>query len=128
MRLVSLLFTLVLFLVALGLALSNTQATELRFFMTGDQVLLRLPLVILLLGFFIVGVAVGMSTGLPAWLRQKREITRLRRQIRQLEAQSDDSPPAAPVVTEVFVTEVQPGSIAGAQPAPRRTMARIGSR
>jgi len=84
MRFVSLIFTLLLFLVALGLALSNTQSTDLRFFATGDEPLVTLPLVILLLGFFLIGVAFGMLTGLPSYLRQQAELIKLRRQLKKV--------------------------------------------
>ena len=84
MRFVSLIFTLLLFLVALGLALSNTQPTDLRFFASGEEPLMTLPLVILLLGFFLIGVAFGMLTGLPSYLRQQAELIKLRRQLKKI--------------------------------------------
>lgn len=108
MRFVSIIFTIILFVLALGLALSNTQPTDLRFFTSGDEYFLRLPLVVLLVCFFIVGVAVGMLSGLPSWLCQKREILRLRRQVRTLEERKDaeavrsvqKSLPALPAVAQ----------------------------
>lgn len=99
MRFVSIIFTIALFLVALGLALSNTQTTELRFFATGPEPLLSVPLVILLLGFFLVGVAFGMLTGLPSYLRQQAELIRLRRQLKKV----NETPPPAPGATAVEV-------------------------
>ncbi len=97
MRFVSIFFTIALFIVALGFALSNTQMTELRFFLTGEEPLLNVPLVILLLGFFLIGVAFGMLTGLPSYLRHKAELMSLRRQLRKLqEAKAVAPAPAAP--------------------------------
>lgn len=87
MRFVSIFFTIALFLVALGLALSNTQVTELRFFAMQEP-LVSVPLVILLLGFFLIGVSFGMLTGLPSYLRQQTELRRLRKQIRKLNEQA----------------------------------------
>ncbi len=99
MRFVSIFFTIALFIVALGFALSNTQMTELRFFLTGTEPLLAVPLVILLLGFFLVGVAFGMLTGLPSYLRQKAELMRLRRQLRKLEEARAAAAAATPIVS-----------------------------
>ena len=97
MRVLSILFTLLLFLIALGLALSNTQLTELRFFLFGDDAVLRAPLVILLLMFFIVGVAFGMVTGLPSYLRQRSELARMRRQVKRLQDAPSVAEPARQV-------------------------------
>ena len=107
MRFVSITFTIVLFIVALGFALSNTQMTELRFFLTGDQPLMTAPLVILLLGFFIIGVAFGMLTGLPSYLRQAAELRRLRRQMRKIHEAAGKAapavvPPVPPPTVEVL--------------------------
>jgi len=103
MRFVSLIFTLLLFLVALGLALSNTQSTDLRFFATGEEPLLTLPLVILLLGFFLIGVAFGMLTGLPSYLRQQAELIKLRRQLKKINEMSTGSSRGAdaPIVSVI---------------------------
>ncbi|MGH1357433.1 MAG: LapA family protein [Burkholderiaceae bacterium] len=98
MRLVSIFFTIALFLVALGLALSNTQTTELRFFAMGEEPLISVPLVILLLGFFLIGVTFGMLTGLPSYLRQQAELRKLRKQIKK----HNETPPPSPArITEV---------------------------
>ncbi len=101
MRFVSIFFTIALFLVALGLALSNTQVTELRFFAMQEP-LISVPLVILLLGFFLVGVSFGMLTGLPSYLRQQTELRRLRKQIRILNEQAAP-PQAGQTTTQVDV-------------------------
>lgn len=82
MRIIAWLFNLLLFLVALGFALSNTSSTELRFAMAGDGVAWRAPLVIFLLVFFVAGAAVGLLSAIPSYFRQRREIARLRRELR----------------------------------------------
>ncbi|MBU6270701.1 MAG: DUF1049 domain-containing protein [Betaproteobacteria bacterium] len=68
-----------LFLVALGFALSNTGVVELRFF--GIDAEWRAPLVIFLLGFFAAGTALGIVGVVPTLFRQRREIGRLRRDL-----------------------------------------------
>ena len=80
MRFVSWLFNFVLFLVALGFALSNTAPTELHF-IVGDLTW-RAPLVIFLLVFFAAGVLVGLLAAVPALFRHRREIARLNRELR----------------------------------------------
>lgn len=104
MRLFSWVLRVVLFLAALGFALSNTVATELRFF--GFDVNWRAPLVVFLLIFFAAGVALGLLGVVPTLFRQRREIGRLRREVRALSARSPgamaegSAPPAdVPVMT-----------------------------
>lgn len=80
MRVVSWIVRAVLFLVALGFALSNTAVTELRFF--GVDLVWRAPLVIFLLAFFASGAALGLLAVVPTLYRQRREIGRLRREVR----------------------------------------------
>jgi uncharacterized integral membrane protein len=80
MRIVSWIFRAILFLAALGFALSNTSVTELRFF--GVDLVWRAPLVIFLLAFFGAGAALGLLAVVPTLFRQRREIGRLRREVR----------------------------------------------
>lgn len=78
MRVLTWLFRALLFLAALGFALSNTRTTDLRFF--GFDFVWSAPLVIFLLVFFVSGVVVGLLAVVPALYRQRREINRLRRE------------------------------------------------
>ena len=80
MRLLSWIFRTLLFLAALGFALSNTRITELRFF--GVDFVWSAPLVIFLLAFFAAGVVLGLLAVVPTLYRQRREIGRLRRELR----------------------------------------------
>ena len=79
MRFLSWLLRAVLFVIALGFALSNTRITELRFF--GFDFVWSAPLVVFLLIFFVAGLVVGLVAVVPTWYRQRREISRLRRQV-----------------------------------------------
>jgi len=95
MRIVSWIFRAALFLAALGFALSNTSVTELRFF--GMEFVWRAPLVIFLLVFFAAGALLGLLGVLPTWYRLRREIGRLRRELRVAEkAASAASPRSTP--------------------------------
>jgi putative membrane protein len=96
MRIVSWLFNFLLFLVALGFALSNTAPADLHF-PVGD-LSWRAPLVIFLLVFFAAGVVIGLLAAVPALFRQRREIARLNRELRHASApQRDELPPEAAV-------------------------------
>lgn len=96
MRIISWIFNFVLFLIALGFALSNTATTELRF-LVGDLTW-RAPLVIFLLIFFAAGVLVGLIAAVPALFRQRREIARLSRELRH--TAKPEPQDVAPVPTE----------------------------
>ena len=67
---------LVLFLILFAFAVNNTADTDLRFFAGMGM---RAPLIALLLAFFIAGFAFGLIALMPAWVRQRLEIRRLRR-------------------------------------------------
>ncbi len=84
MRILSTIFYLLLFVFALGFAISNTGETELRF-LIGDFTW-RAPLVVFLLVFLAAGVAVGLIAAVPALFRQRREISRLNRELRHATA------------------------------------------
>lgn len=67
---------LVLFLVLFAFAVNNTAVTDLHFFAGMGT---RAPLIALLLAFFIAGFAFGFIALMPAWVRQRVEIRRMRR-------------------------------------------------
>ena len=67
---------LVLFLVLFAFAVNNTAATDLHFFAGMGT---KAPLIALLLAFFIAGFAFGFIALMPAWVRQRVELRRLRR-------------------------------------------------
>ena len=91
MRIVAWIFRVVLFLAALGFALSNTGITELRFF--GVDVVWRAPLVIFLLVFY----AGGMYE--PQALKRKRGTLLLPTTKNRLSAW-EETQAAAPAVTD----------------------------
>jgi len=68
---------LILFVVLFAFAVNNTAATDLDFF-AGMGV--HAPLIALLLAFFVGGFVFGFIALLPAWVRQRVEIRRLKRQ------------------------------------------------
>ncbi len=77
MRVLVWLLRLMLFVLLLGFAVKNSNPVTLRFFF---DLAWQLPLVAVLLIFFAAGTAVGVSAVLFSYLRQRREIARLRRE------------------------------------------------
>lgn len=63
----------ILFIVFFGFALKNTQEATLQFFLNYE---LRGPLVLLLLGFFVLGFVFGVMGMATVVFRQKRELAR----------------------------------------------------
>ncbi len=88
---------LVVFLILFAFAVNNTAETDLHFFAGMGT---RAPLIALLLAFFIAGFAFGLVALMPAWVRQRVELRRLRRlTARPADAGASASPrivPAAP--------------------------------
>ena len=78
MRYFNWLWRAALFIALLGFALKNDQSVTLQYFF-GHQ--WESPLVIILLIFFAAGAIVGVVVMLPDVLRQRREISRLKREI-----------------------------------------------
>lgn len=104
MRAISWLFRVFLFLCALGFALTNQDLATLRFFGLSDFEW-RAPLVIFLLLFFAAGAVLGLVSIVPTLYRQRREIGRLKREVKLLgKTQANNSTP--PVVDAVPVTAV----------------------
>jgi len=82
MRIVTWTIRLILFIVILAFAAKNTDPVVLKFYF---DTALEVPLVLLLFGFFAVGIAIGVVAVLGTMIRQRREILRLRREARQRE-------------------------------------------
>jgi lipopolysaccharide assembly protein A len=91
MRLVTWTIRIALFILLLAFAARNTEPATLRFYF---DVAWQAPLVVLLLAFFAGGALLGVLAALGALLRQRREISRLRREAR---ARPDaEAPPTLP--------------------------------
>jgi len=78
MRYISWLVQMLVFVVLLGFALKNGQPVTLHYFFGYEW---QSSLVIALLLFFSVGAGLGILATLDIWFRQRREISRLRREI-----------------------------------------------
>ena len=90
MRILSWMFYLLLFVLALGFALSNTDPVELRLF-SGYARTWRAPLVVFLLVFMGVGAVLGLLAAVPALFRLRREIAHLKKELRLATRHTDGS-------------------------------------
>jgi uncharacterized integral membrane protein len=92
MRYLSWLLRLVVFVALLGFALKNDQPVTLRYFFGYEW---QASLVIVLLLFFALGAVIGVLAMLVNVLQQRREIARLKRdiRIRNKLAEIDDAQP-----------------------------------
>ena len=70
------LLRIVVFVALFGLAVKNSAMIDFQFYF-GRQI--EAPLSLVILGIFILGVAVGVSTAVVTLLRQRRELGRMRR-------------------------------------------------
>ncbi len=71
---------IVLFLLLLGFSVRNLEPVTLNFFL-GYQ--WHEPLVVVLLAFTLMGVLLGLLAIVPMFVRQRRDLARLRREIRK---------------------------------------------
>lgn len=75
MRYLNWVLRVVLFVALLGFALKNNEPVVLRYFFGFEW---QTPLVVALLGFFAVGVGLGILAMVPPWLRLRVESRRTR--------------------------------------------------
>jgi len=84
---------LILFIVLLAFAVKNTDPVALRFYF---DLAWEGPLVIVLFGALAIGALLGIAATTGALMRQRREIARLRRELRQGVSMTTRESPAAP--------------------------------
>jgi uncharacterized integral membrane protein len=78
MRYVLWIVKLLLFAVALTFAVKNTDPVAVRYFLGQEW---RAPLIFVLLVFFCLGAGLGLSAALMQIMRQRREISKLKREL-----------------------------------------------
>lgn len=91
MRYISWVFGITLFLLALGFAIKNSETVTLYYYL-GYQ--WQAPLVVIILSVFCIGAGAGIAASLGFIFKQRREIFKLQRELRNqhqlLEAQPSD--------------------------------------
>ncbi len=68
----------IVFIALFGLAIKNSATVDLRFYFDRH---IDAPLSLVVLGTFVLGVAVGISSAISTLLRQRRELGRMRRRV-----------------------------------------------
>jgi len=91
MRVLTWAIRLAIFLFLLAFAARNTDPVTMRFYF---DLAWQIPLVWLLLGFFVVGALLGVAAAIGVLIRQRREIGRLERDV-QARDPLRGAPPAA---------------------------------
>ncbi len=115
MRVLSWIFYILLFVLALAFALSNTEPVEVRFF--AGQATWRAPLVVVLLSFLAAGVLLGLFACIPSFFRQRRAIAGLRKELKAV-GRPVGTPAAGPSepVVRVEGAAAAPSGSGGASP------------
>ncbi len=88
MRYITWFFQMFVFILLLGFALKNGQPVTLHYFLGYEW---QSTLVIVSLLFFTIGAGLGIVATLGIWFRQRREISRLKREIGELKKQAAQS-------------------------------------
>lgn len=92
---------LVVFIVVLMFALKNTGPVDVSFF--ADHVVTGVPLIVVMLAVFVLGVIFGLLIAAPSIMRKRREAARLRRELVRLEEKGrQPAVPAAAVAPETI--------------------------
>ena len=84
---------LILFIVLLAFAVKNTDPVALRFYF---DLAWQAPLVVVLFGVLAIGALFGIVATAGTLMRQRREITRLRRELRRGVSIATRETPAVP--------------------------------
>ena len=80
MRFITPILGLLLFLLAVGFAVKNSEVVSLHYYLGFEW---QAPMVVVLLVFFGAGVIAGVVAGFSYVFRQRREILSLKRELRQ---------------------------------------------
>ena len=75
---------LIVFLAVLLCALKNTDPVGVTFY--GDWAIQGVPLIVVMLTTFILGTVFGLLLTVPASLRRRREVARLRKELERIQA------------------------------------------
>lgn len=82
MRYLVWLIRLIVFVIVLLFAVKNIDPVQVHFF--GTAVINNVPLIVVMLVTFVLGGLLGLSLTVPAAMRRRREVARLRREVERL--------------------------------------------
>jgi len=74
---------LIVFVAVLMFALKNTETVAVNFY--GDMALQNIPLIVVMLTTFVLGTIFGLLLTVPASLRRRREVARLRKELDRIQ-------------------------------------------
>ncbi|MGE8546486.1 lipopolysaccharide assembly LapA domain-containing protein [Alcaligenes sp. WGS1538] len=96
---------LLVFVIVLLFALKNTEPVQVNFF--AEHIIQDVPLIVVMLGAFILGLVMGLLLMVGALMRRRRENNRLRRDIDRLQERLEQSgqAPVAPAVAPAVAPE-----------------------
>lgn len=100
---------LLVFVIVLLFALKNTEPVQVNFF--AEHIIQDVPLIVVMLGAFILGLVMGLLLMIGAIMRRRRENNRLRREIDRLQERLELSGQAsvtAPAVAPETVAPLAP--------------------
>jgi uncharacterized integral membrane protein len=97
---------LIVFIAVLMFALKNTNPVAINFY--GDYVMHDVPLIVVMLGTFVVGAVFGLLLTVPAAMRRRREAVRLRRELDRVQAAVAGNSGAATVIPPETIAPMSP--------------------
>jgi len=97
---------LVVFIAVLMFALKNTGPVAVNFY--ADYVVRDVPLIVVMLAVFVLGAVFGLLLTVPASLRRRREVARLRRENERLQAAAAGTAPASAAVAPETIAPMSP--------------------
>ena len=74
---------LIVFVVVLMFALKNTEAVKVVFY--ADKSIDNVPLIVVMLSTFVMGTVFGLLLTVPASLRRRREVAKLRKELDRIQ-------------------------------------------
>lgn len=102
MKILFRIFAAILFIVFFGFALKNTHEAALKLFWEYE---IRAPLVLLMLGFLVIGAVLGVLAMTPTVFRYRRDLSRHRKQLAAMQKENEkaalarsQAPQPAPIV------------------------------
>lgn len=106
MRIIVWILRIIVFLVVLSFALKNTEKVPVYFF--GEYALKEVPLIIVMLVTFILGLFLGLLIMLMGNMRKQRELNRLKREVAHLEERLEQPEVSRPEVAPEAVAPMAP--------------------
>lgn len=106
MRIIIWILRIIVFLVVLSFALKNTEKVPVYFF--GEYAIKEVPLIIVMLVTFILGLFLGLLIMLMGNMRKQRELNRLKREVAHLEERLEQPEVSRPEVAPEAVAPMAP--------------------